>query len=189
MTPDRHPWAATLPALLDQVWARLARGVHDRHAHARNLTLATVSPDGAPQVRTVVLRAVDRVAASLRIYTDAHSAKMGDLRANPLAAVLVWDGQAHLQIRALARVQVLSAEAAAPLWAQLSDGARLSYGGTPQTGAPIPEALAYAKTRDPAAFRVLDLQVQELDILHLGPQHRRARFSRSGDWAGEWCVP
>jgi pyridoxamine 5'-phosphate oxidase len=48
MTPDPHPWAATLPSLLDQVRARLARGVHDRHAHARNLTLATVSPNGAP---------------------------------------------------------------------------------------------------------------------------------------------
>lgn len=56
-------------------------------------------------------------------------------------------------------------------------------------GCPLREALAYAKARDPAAFRVLELQVQELDILHLGPQHCRARFSRSGDWAGAWCVP
>ena len=189
MTPDPHPWAATLPTLLDQVWTRLSRGVHDRHAAARNLTLATVSPDGAPQVRTVVLRAVDRGTARLRVYTDAQSAKMADLRANPQAAVLVWDGQAHLQIRATARVQLLSAEAAAPLWAHLSDGARLSYGGTPATGAVIADALAYHKTRDPAAFRVLELQVQEFDILHLGPQHRRARFARADDWVGAWCVP
>jgi pyridoxamine 5'-phosphate oxidase len=132
---------------------------------------------------------VDRVAASLRIYTDAQSAKMADLHANPLAAVLVWDSTAHLQIRASTRVQVLSAEAAAPLWAHLSHGARLSYGGMPQTGAPIPDALAYAKTRDPDAFRVLELQVQELDILHLGPQHRRARFVLADGWAGAWCVP
>lgn len=189
MTPDPHPWASSLPALLDQVWTRLARGVHDRHAPARHLALASTAPDGAPQLRTVVLRAADRAAARLRVYTDVHSAKVADLRANPQAAVLVWDGSAHLQIRATARVDILTGDAVAPVWDRLSDGARLSYGGTPPTGAPIPDALAYVKTRDPAAFVVLDLELQDLDILHLGPQHRRARFTQAAGWAGAWCVP
>jgi pyridoxamine 5'-phosphate oxidase len=189
MTPDPHPWASTLPTLLDQVWARFSRGVHDRHAAARHIALASVSPDGAPQVRTLVLRAADRPTASLRVFTDAQSAKMDDLRTNPQAAVLVWDGAAHLQIRAKARVQILTGDATAPFWAKLSDGARLSYGGTPATGAAIPEALSYHKSRDPAAFTILHLDLQELDILHLGPRHRRARFTRAGEWAGSWCVP
>lgn len=189
MPRDPNLWASTLDTLLNQVWVRLSRGVHDRHAPARNITLATVSPDGVPQVRTVVLRAADRASASLRVYTDAHSAKITDLRANPQASVLVWDGSAHLQIRALAKATLISGDDVAPLWARLSEGARLSYGGSPATGATIPDALSYHKTCDPAAFTVLQLDLQEMDILHLGTQHRRARFTRASEWAGEWLVP
>ncbi|MGY6410125.1 MAG: hypothetical protein ACXIUV_03735 [Alkalilacustris sp.] len=89
MTPDPPPWAATLPTLHAEAWARLVRGVHDRRAAARHPTLATVAADGAPQLRTVVLRAADRAQARLHVHTDLRSAKVGDLRAEPRAAVHV----------------------------------------------------------------------------------------------------
>ncbi|WP_235937006.1 hypothetical protein [Vreelandella azerica] len=41
-----HPWAETLPLLYEHLWARLIRGVHDRHAPARHPVLATVSAQG-----------------------------------------------------------------------------------------------------------------------------------------------
>ncbi|MBC7737166.1 MAG: pyridoxamine 5'-phosphate oxidase, partial [Candidatus Saccharibacteria bacterium] len=46
MTTDLHGWADQLDTLLAQVWSRLVRGVGDRHAPARHLTLATVSAAG-----------------------------------------------------------------------------------------------------------------------------------------------
>ena len=55
----------TLPDLLDLAWTRIMRGVHDKHSPARQPVIATVSPDGRPELRTVVLRAADRTAAAL----------------------------------------------------------------------------------------------------------------------------
>ncbi|TVS01867.1 MAG: pyridoxamine 5'-phosphate oxidase [Rhodobacteraceae bacterium] len=189
MTHDPRPWATTLPSLLDEVWSRLARGVHDRRAAARHPTLATVSQSGAPQARTVVLRDADRSGACLRIYTDLYSAKVAELRARPQAALHVWDRGAHLQMRFSASVTILTGAEVANLWAQLPQGARLSYGGAPRTGQPLSDALAYQKSPDQAAFAVLHLDLQEMDILHLRSQHRRARFARTHGWAGMWCTP
>jgi len=92
MTTDPHPWACDLAQLYEQVWTRLTRGVHDRHAPARHPTLATVSPQGRPQARTVVLRAVNKTTGTLDIHTDLWSAKVGDLWVTPFAAILAGKG-------------------------------------------------------------------------------------------------
>jgi pyridoxamine 5'-phosphate oxidase len=65
MKPDRHSWACDLTQLHVEVRLRLIRGVRDRHAPTRHPTLATVTPDGRPQARTVVLRAADQPAGTL----------------------------------------------------------------------------------------------------------------------------
>lgn len=189
MTSDPHPWAATLATLQDEVWTRLVRGVHDRRAPARHPTLATVSPQGAPRARTVVLRGADRAAAHLAIYTDVRSAKVGDLRARAQAALLVWDPGAHLQVRLSASVAILTGDAVADVWARLPEAGRLSYGGDPAPGQPLPDALAHVRSPDAAAFAVLQLDLQEMDVLHLGPRHRRAVYARADGWAGQWCAP
>jgi pyridoxamine 5'-phosphate oxidase len=108
MKSDPHPWASDLAGLHSEVWLRLTRGVHDRHAPARHPTLATVSPDGRPQARTVVLRAADKAAGTLDIHTDLRSAKVADLRATPFAALHVWDAAAHLQLRLEAQFTLLT---------------------------------------------------------------------------------
>ena len=94
MKPDPRPWACDLSQLFGEVWTRLTRGVHDRHAPARHPTLATVTPKGRPQARTVVLRAAYKAAGTLDIYTDLRPAKVRDLRVTPFAALEVWDTSA-----------------------------------------------------------------------------------------------
>ncbi len=189
MTTDLHPWAADLDALYAQVWARLVRGVGDRHAPARHPTFATVSPDGWPQVRTVVLRASDPVACTLDIHTDLASAKVAALRHNPRAALHVWDASAHLQTRIELEVAILTGEDVSHIWARVPDPSRQSYGTVPSPGTPIAEALSYAKTPDPASFAVLHCTVRAIDAVHLGPHHRRARFMKADGWAGQWLAP
>ncbi|MCU0906104.1 MAG: pyridoxamine 5'-phosphate oxidase family protein [Rhodobacteraceae bacterium] len=194
MSPDPHPWAATLATLQDQVWSRLVRGVHDRRTPARHPTLATVSPDGAPRARTVVLRGADRTAARLVVYTDLRSAKVADLRARAQAALHLWDAGAHLQVRLSASVVILTGDAVAHLWARLPEAGRLSYGGDPAPGQPVPDTLGPdaptpVRVPDPAAFAVLHLDLQEMDVLHLGPRHRRAVYARADGWAGHWVAP
>lgn len=179
----------SLASLHEQVWNGLVRGAHDRRAPARHPTLATVTCDGLPSVCTVVLRSVDRPSACLDIHTDVRSAKMSGLRARPHAALHVWDQSAHLQVRLDADVAILSGAEVAETWARVPMAARTSYGTVPDPGQPIESALAYTKNGDPDAFAVLRLQVLMIDILHLGPDHRRARFDRSDGWQGQWLAP
>jgi pyridoxamine 5'-phosphate oxidase len=189
MSRDPHHWAASLASIHAQVWNGLVRGVHDRRAPARHPALGTVTCDGLPSVRTVVLRSVDRPTACLDIHTDVHSAKMAELRARPYAALHVWDQSAHLQVRLDADVAILSGAEAAGTWARVPEASRTGYGSVPEPGQPIESALAYTKNSDPEAFAVLRLHVLTIDALHLGREHRRARFDRSNGWKGQWLAP
>jgi pyridoxamine 5'-phosphate oxidase len=189
MTHNPHPWAESLVTLYDHVWALLVRGVNDRRACARHLTLATVTPLGTPATRTIVLRAADRKAASLDVHTDLNSAKIADLRATPFGELHFWDTSAHLQVRLSARATLLSGNDVEAFWTKIPAGSRLAYGGTPITGQPIANALDYIKTSDPAAFVVIRMAITTMDVLHLGPAHRRARFDRADNWEGQWLVP
>ena len=189
MTTDPHPWATQLETLLAQVWTRLVRGVGDRHAAARHPTLATVSPEGLPEARTVVLRAADAGMGALDIHTDLRSAKVAALLATPRAELHVWDMSGHLQIRIAATVSILTGAPVADIWARVPDPSRQSYGTQPAPGQPIAESLGYEKPADPTVFAVLRCTAQSIDVLHLGPQHRRARFDRADAWAGQWLAP
>ena len=189
MKADPQPWACDLSQLYAEVWTRLTRGVHDRHAPARHPTLATVSPEGRPQARTVVVRATDKVAGTLDIHTDIQSAKVQELRATPFAALHVWDASAPLQLRLETRVTILTGQDVAAIWAGGPAASRMSYGSSLAPGQPIVQAPAYSKEPDPSCFAVLRLTVSTTDALHLGPNHRRARFDRTDGWAGEWLAP
>ncbi len=189
MNPDPHPWACDLSPLYAEAWTRLTRGVHDRHAPARHPTLATVTAEGRPKARTVVLRAADKSAGTLDIHTDLRSAKVADLRATPFAALHVWDASAHLQLRIDAQVTLLIGDDVAAIWKAVPAASRLSYGITPAPGQPIAQALDYTKVPDAGSFVVLRLQISTVDVLHLGQNHRRARFDRRNEWAGEWLAP
>jgi pyridoxine/pyridoxamine 5'-phosphate oxidase len=131
VTLDPHPWASDLSQLYAEVWTRLTRGIHDRHAPARHPTLATVTPQGRPQARTVVLRAANKTPGTLDIHTDLGSAKVEDLRVTPFAALHVWDSSAHLQLRLEAQVTILTGQDVASIWDGVPAASRLSYGITP----------------------------------------------------------
>ncbi len=189
MHPEQHDWARSLDGLHDQVWKRLARGVADRRAPGRHPTLATVDAQGMPQARTVVLRAADREAATLRVYTDRTADKVEEVRNTPWAAIHIWDNVAHLQMRLSATVTILTGEPVLPVWSQLSDHARRCYGFQPGSGAPLADGLDYDRWPDPGAFAILQLQLEQIEALHLGHHHRRARFRRDDQWGGQWLVP
>lgn len=189
MTLDPHPWARELVTLHDHAWQRLVRGVHDRHAPARHPTLATVSPDGLPTARTVVLRAADPSTGRLELHTNLHSAKIADLMATPVAALHVWDHGSRLQIRLEADVAIATGPEVAAAWARVPEHSRSAYSSSQRPGHPIPGALDYDQQADPAVFAVLSLSIRSMELLHLGADHRRAQFTRASHWAGQWLVP
>ena len=182
-------WFETHDGIWNRLWQVLATGVADAQHPARRPTFATVSPQGWPEARTVVLRSADQQRAQLTVHTDLFSDKITSLRANPRAALHVWDAEEALQIRLQADVVIRSGDSTRALWDRIPDHAQQSYGVTPPPGTPIDTALAYAKSPDPASFAVLDCTVTSVDAVHLGSDHRRARFSRARAWAGEWLSP
>ena len=189
MNADPHPWATELDTLYAHAWHRLIRGVHDRHAPARHPTLATVSPKGWPEARTVVLRAADRFASRLEIHTNLYSPKIADLMATPIAALHVWDSRSRLQIRLQADVVITHGAQIASIWSAMPELSRMAYSRDAVPGQTIGAALAYRSTPDPAAYAVLHLDLHTMDLLHLGTHHRRAQFTRERNWAGCWLAP
>lgn len=180
---------ADLRAFLDHAWQRLSRGVADRRSDARNVAFATVSSEGMPEVRTVVLRAARQSRAVVEVHTDVASAKIAALEAGSDAQLMIWDARAKLQLRLSARVEILGGEAVADIWAKVPEASRVSYGKTPALASPIEHPHAYEVLSDRDAFRVLRCHLQRIDLVELGEIHRRAIFHANMDWRGEWVVP
>jgi hypothetical protein len=182
-------WFETAVGTWHNVWRTLASGVADAKHPARRPTFSTVSADGWPEARTVVLRTADPEAAEITVHTDLYSDKIKSLRASPRGAFHIWDDTQDLQIRLQVEVTIQSGEASRPLWAKIPDHAQQSYGVTPPPGTPIENALDYIKKLDPDTFAILKCRVMHIDAVHLGADHRRISFSRSTHWQGQWLSP
>lgn len=182
-------WYETLGGLYERVWGTLADGVAQADHAARLLNFATLSPEGWPEARSVVLRSTRPTEAELTVHTDLYSGKIRSLRAHPRAALHVWDASQALQLRFQATVTIQSGDATRALWDKVPDHAQQSYGVTPPPGARIDSALDYVKQPDPDTFAVLNCRIMQIDVVHLGRDHRRACFARSNNWAGQWLAP
>lgn len=182
-------WFETTEGIYGRAWDVLTAGLSLRDAPARQPAFATVSPTGWPEVRTVVLRGVDPKRRTVEVHTDLYSDKIASLRAHPKAALLIWEPKDDLQIRLQANVTVAHGDDVATFWQKVPDPNRQSYGVVPSPGTVIADALDYRKSPDPATFAVLTCAVDAIDIVHLGANHRRIRFTQAGDWQGEWLAP
>ena len=175
-----------LAATLAAAWATLEAGLSDRAAPARHIVLATIGADG-PEARLLVLRGADPATGTLTLWTDAATAKVRDLAADPRAALLVWDPDARLQIRLRARIALRPGTPAE--WQALPDAARALYGGTPAPGLPLAAPEDHVPVPDPARFTILTATIEEIETLRLGSPHERARFARRAGFAGQWLAP
>ena len=182
-------WSSQLETFHAQAWTQLRRGVGDRLAPCRHPTLATVSPQGWPQARTVVLRAADAHRGHLEVHTHRHSVKVAELTASPWAALHVWDAQLQLQIRLQAQVSLVHGEQAADAWSRVPMASRGAYQAGRDPGQPLDSSPPVREVSQPEAFTVVRLEVVAMDLLHLGEPHRRAVYRRDQAWQGQWVVP
>ena len=174
-----------LAAFLDLGWSCLECGAVDAEAPARFPCLATVSPEGWPEARSVALRRADRPAGELEVHTDPASDKVAALRANPRAALHIWEPTLRLQLRLSVTVALLTGEAARNRWDDIPDEARRSYGKTPRQGAVIPGPFSYEITAAFEDFAVLLCRLHQIDLVELHENHRRATYQAENDWAGD----
>lgn len=175
--------------------AALANGVRDHRSVFRTPTLATRGLDGAPSLRSVVLRLVDPTARILHIHTDRRSTKVAELIANPRMALHGYDPVARLQLRLAGQASLhhndTIAEAA---WAASRETSRMTYATAHPPGMPLPAPPA--APGDPCGGRVhfaaVVLRFDSLDWLLLDPAgHRRARFAWAADGTASatWIAP
>lgn len=188
----RPGFADDLSATREHAFALLARGVADRRSVFHTPTLATIGADGTPSLRTLVLRGFDATARALRLHTDARAAKAAELRADPRAAVHIYDPSAQIQLRLTGTAALHHADdISAAGWAASRDFSRMCYAIEPGPGTPA--AAPPAAPRDAEAgqphFAVVLFTFTRLEWLWLDAAgHRRARFDFAPDHA-TWLVP
>ena len=143
----------------------------ERHVYEPNaMVLATIDPDGAPSIRTVLLRAVDD--RGFAFYTDSSSRKGRALLANPaVAAVFPWY-TLHRQVKVFGDAHPVDAADADAYFAARPRGAQIA-------------AWASEQSQPIASRAALEQKVADAD----------ARFSASDDvarperWGGFRLVP
>jgi pyridoxamine 5'-phosphate oxidase len=188
-----------LDASLEQAWTHLARGATDRRSGFHTVQLASIGLDGAPRVRTVVLRGVDHAARQLRVHTDRRSVKFAELSARPEVEICAYDPPSRIQIRAHGRAELVTAQGADPAWDASEPTSRVCYRMPAGPGTPLEDPASVspepANSAEPYAgrehFAVIRMAVTRVDWLYLAARgHRRALFEWEGTaWRGGWLVP
>lgn len=206
---DSDP-AGALGGVLAGVWSELARAVADRRHGFHVPSIATVALDGAPSVRSVVLRAVDADRGVLRCHTDRRSAKVAEIARDPRVAWHFYASDLNLQLRVRGDATILAdGPVADRAWDASAVTSRRCYlaprapGDVAEGPSPnLPEAVRGRRPTEEetrpgrANFLVVETRVVAIDWLHLASDgHRRARFARAGDvpnstgWSATWIEP
>lgn len=183
--------------LLAKIWGQLGAAATSRSPF-NFLQLATAGLDGAPQLRTIVLRRCDTTKVTLSFVTDMRSPKIRELRNDPRVSLVGFDPAASVQLR-LSGVAAINDDETARLemWQSLRErtlilfdaphapGTVLDDNGQPlQTGEPSDEA-PYAR------FALVTVTLNRLEWLDLSSEpHVRCSFDRDGAiWRGAWLAP
>lgn len=190
---DPHPKPTALPSAVDdlealaaRIWDELQAATLQRGHGWRTATLATVTPEGLPDARTIVLREADRGAAALVFYTDERSPKVAQMQAQPRGVIVVWSAALGWQLRLQVQLGVASSGlAVSSRWATLKmTPAAQDYLSPLPPGSRLGLANPIARSSR-AHFAVVTATVTEIDWLQLSANgHRRARFA--GDQPGCW---
>jgi hypothetical protein len=186
---------ATPDEALADAFRLLSRGVADRRSAFHTPTLATRALNGAPDLRTVVLRGFDPATRVLRIHTDRRSPKVSEIAADPRAMIHAYDAGAQVQMRLAGTASLHLDDATADAaWDNSREMSRVTYATADAPGTPV--AAPPAAPDDPVAgranFAAILLRIDRLDWLLLAAAgHRRARFAwdDAGTLSAGWVAP
>jgi pyridoxamine 5'-phosphate oxidase len=177
----------SLALIETRVWQELQLAATQPGNEWRTMVLATVEGEEA-QARTVVLREVDATARALIFFTDARSAKVGQIQARPVGTLLCWSSRIGWQLRLRVQMEVqTSGLKVSSRWARLKlTPAAQDYLSPLPPGSPMAEHLAPERASR-NHFAVVTASVLSTDWLELHADgHRRARFGAGG---AAWLQP
>lgn len=192
--------AGSDPLALFKAWLQQAidRGLTEPHG----MVLATVSADGTPSTRTVLLRAVDE--RGLVFFTNYESRKGRELSRNPNASLLFWWAELERQVRIDGRVERVADDESDRYFAVRPRGHQLAAWASAQSAVvPSREALEQRMSEMEARFADqpvprpkhwggFRVQPREFEFWCGRPNrlHDRLRFSlQDGNWVRERLAP
>jgi pyridoxine/pyridoxamine 5'-phosphate oxidase len=193
-----------LDDLWEATWRLLHRGQSDPKSAYSTPVVATVSPEGKPHSRTLVLRKALKDQGQLWCYTDRRSQKAIDLTGERACmSWTFWDRKQKIQLNASGPTTWLDTELATERFRQLPKHSRKSYATLAAPGRPLP---AYSdglpvdwdqrevSETDYASehFGILCTTLDRMEILQLRREgHRRMLAERreGGEWLFSWIVP
>ncbi|WP_241301906.1 pyridoxamine 5'-phosphate oxidase family protein [Burkholderia stabilis] len=188
----------SLARTYDRVWSCLEAGVSVQRSPFTMLQAATLGIDGAPKVRTIVLRQVSRADRVLSFHTDARSEKVAELRRDPRMSIVANDLDSLVQIRAEGVAAICDDEAQRrAIWQSSRPHTLLLYRAPlpPGTSVESPED-AHVDGTAPTGdgyenFCLIHMTIQRFDWLELARAgHRRAVFDlHEGGYEGRWIAP
>jgi len=158
-------------------------------------TVSTVTPNGTPRSRSVVLRHFDCKAHEIAFHTDLRSPKLKDLRNCSTLCLHWYDPASRVQIRLIASATVHHQDTRAEqAWNASRTTSRACY-GTPnapgKTMNHFPHAPAIPESDDRsgyAHFVVVACHFDELEVLTLHASgHQRVLLSLKHDPAS-WSI-
>ena len=168
------------------IWRLLARGAVDAKHAFKLFSFATVTGDGLPDTRTVVLRACDITAKELCFHTDIRSGKIAHIKKQPEVCLLFWHPKQSLQLRIFGKAQVHHLdEKTKEKIASLPPQQISLYGFASKPGS-IVEQLSqhgFDDTLVAQNFAWVRVNVHTIDVLHLGRSgvHTRVQFEYIND--------
>jgi hypothetical protein len=191
--------------ILADAWALLRRGATSRHSAAHHPVVATLTADGLPDQRVMILRDADSKTATLRFHTDVRSPKVVQIGSDAPVHVLVYDPEAKTQLRLSGTAHVeMNSPATDAAWNASTTFARRCYMAEAAPGTSSPEPTSglphWIEGEQPSEahvapyrgnFAIVVVVVTAIDWLHLANSgHRRAILTKSAiNWSGVWVVP
>ena len=178
-----------LKEMYEYAWRLIIRGTADKKSPARHPTFGTIGLLGMPELRTVVLRDANQKTASIEVHTDVESTKVEELKLNPNVGIHIWFPSSKLQVRIKALSEIKTGNALKQEWEKTPNAARVSYGTLPTPGTIIESSFAYEKPAIFERFCIVKVNIEEMDLTHLGFRHTRALFTKKTGWRGFWRAP
>lgn len=178
-------------------WDALRLGASPTRSPFTIWQCATLGLDGAPQLRSIVLRGADEASRALSFHTDLRSPKIREISADARVSLVGVDLDSHRQIRVGGTAQVVvDAARVQQMWSAARPHTLILYQAPLPPGTPIdaPEqghVPAQAEGDGFARFALIEIRLQWLELLDLTPnRHRRARFHyEPAGWRGQWIAP
>ena len=181
-------------------WLPLLQRALEENEGDRAVQVATVSPGGEPEVRTIILRGLSE-AGEPYFFTDARAAKVRAVEAEvKVLELCAWWNGTQEQFRLRGPVTLVTndsspwGERRRELWEHRGEDSRQSFLGA-APGTPLEEASESDKSEEnqdkpPETFVLMVVKPERVDYLKLGEeQERRVWWLEEDAWQGGPVVP